>query len=61
MLLGELCGLSVTLTGSSCMTRSTAIFLYVFVEKARPVLFEVRLEKIASTPLLVWWQVLTPT
>jgi hypothetical protein len=43
------------------MTRSTAIFLYVFVEKARPVLFEVRLEKIASTPLLVWWQVLTPT
>jgi hypothetical protein len=43
------------------LTRGTDIFLYVFVEKARPVLFQVKLEKIVSTPLLVWWQVLTPT
>jgi hypothetical protein len=33
------------------MTRGTYIFLYVFVEKARLVLFQVKLEKIASTPL----------
>jgi hypothetical protein len=45
--------LSATLTGSSCMTRSTCIFLYVFVEKARPALSQVVLEKIASTPSLV--------
>jgi hypothetical protein len=51
MLIGELCDLSTTLTGSSCMTRGTDIFLYVFVEKSRPVLFQVKLEKIASTPL----------
>jgi hypothetical protein len=50
-----------TLTDSSCMTRGTCIFLYIFVEKARPALFQVELEKIASAPLLVWWQVLTPT
>jgi hypothetical protein len=61
MLLGELCGLLATLTDNNCMTRSRCIFLYVFVEKARPALFQVRLEKISSTPLLVWWQVLTPT
>jgi hypothetical protein len=61
MPLGELCGLLATLTGSSYMTRITGIFLYVFVEKARTTLFQVRLEKITSTPLLVWWQVLTPT
>ena len=60
MLLGELYGLSATLTGSNFMTLSTSIFLYVFVEKARPALFQVGLEKIASTHLLVWWQVLTP-
>jgi hypothetical protein len=35
---------------SSCITRSTGIFLCVFVEKVRPALFEVELEKIASTP-----------
>jgi hypothetical protein len=51
MLLGELYGLSATLIGSSYMKRGTNIFLYVFVEKARPVLFHVKLEKIASTPL----------
>jgi hypothetical protein len=51
MLLAELCGLLATLIGSSCTTRGTDIFLYVFVEKARPVLFQVKLEKIASTPL----------
>jgi hypothetical protein len=50
MLLGELYGLSATLTCSSCTTRSIGIFLYVFVEKARPALFQVELEKIASTP-----------
>jgi hypothetical protein len=50
MLLGELYGLSATLTGSSCRTQSTDIFLRVFVEKARPSLFQVELEKIASTP-----------
>jgi hypothetical protein len=50
MLLGELCGPSATLTGSSCTTRSTYIFLCVFVEKPRPALFQVELEKIASTP-----------
>jgi hypothetical protein len=51
MLLGELCGLLVTLTSNSCMTQGTNIFLYIFVEKARPVLFQVKLENIASTPL----------
>jgi hypothetical protein len=55
MLLGELYGPSATLTGSSCTTRSTDIFLYVFVEKARPALFQAEPEKIASTPKLVWW------
>jgi hypothetical protein len=39
MLLGEFCGPSATPTGSSCTTRSTSIFLYVFMEKARPALF----------------------
>jgi hypothetical protein len=51
MLLGELCGLSATIIDSSCMTQGTNIFLYVFMEKARPVLFQVKLEKIASTPM----------
>jgi hypothetical protein len=32
------------------MTRSTGIFLCVLVEGARPALFQVELEKIASTP-----------
>jgi hypothetical protein len=50
MLLGELYSPSATLTGSSCTTRSIGIFLYVFVEKARPTLFRVELEKIDSTP-----------
>jgi hypothetical protein len=50
MLLGELYGPSATPTGSSFTTRSTGIFLCVFVEKARLVLFQVELEKIASTP-----------
>jgi hypothetical protein len=39
MLLSEFCGPSATPTGSSCTTRSTSIFLYVFMEKARPALF----------------------
>jgi hypothetical protein len=51
MLLEELRGLSATLIGSSCTARSTYIFLYVFVEKAKPVFFQVKLKKIASTPL----------
>jgi hypothetical protein len=59
MLLEELYGLLATLVDSSCMTRGIDIFLYVFVEEARSVLFQVKLEKIASTPLLVCWQVLT--
>jgi hypothetical protein len=33
MLLGELCGLSATFIGSSCMTRGIDIFLYVFMGK----------------------------
>jgi hypothetical protein len=37
--------------GSSCTTRRTDIFPYVLVEKARQVLFQMKLEKIASTPL----------
>jgi hypothetical protein len=51
ILLGKLYGLSATPIGSSCMTQGTDIFLEVFVEKARPVLFQVKVEKIASTPL----------
>jgi hypothetical protein len=39
MLLGELYGLSATLIGNNFTTQGTYIFLYVFVEKARPVLF----------------------
>jgi hypothetical protein len=39
MLLRKLCGPSATPTSSYCTTRSTGIFLYVFVEKARPALF----------------------
>jgi hypothetical protein len=39
MLLGELCGPSATLTGSIYTTRSTSIFLYVFMEKARLAFF----------------------
>jgi hypothetical protein len=50
MLLGELYGPSATPTGNSCTTRSKGIFLCVFMEKARPTLFQVELEKIASTP-----------
>jgi hypothetical protein len=50
MLLGELCGPLTTPTGSCCTTRSTGILLCVFVEKARPALFQVELEKIVSTP-----------
>jgi hypothetical protein len=50
MLLGELYGPSATLTSRNCRTQSTNIFLCVFVEKARPALFQVELEKIASTP-----------
>jgi hypothetical protein len=49
MLLGKLCGLLATLYRQQL--HDTYIFLYVFVEKARPVLFQVKLEKIASTPL----------
>jgi hypothetical protein len=50
MLLGGLCGPLATPTGSSCTTRSTGISLYVFVEKAKPTVFQVELKKIASTP-----------
>jgi hypothetical protein len=51
MLLEELCGLSATPIDSNCTTWSTSIFLYVLIEKARLMLFQVKLEKIASTPL----------
>jgi hypothetical protein len=50
MLPGDLCGPLATLSGSRCTTWSTDIFLCVFMEKTRPALFLVELEKIASTP-----------
>jgi hypothetical protein len=49
MLLGELCGLSATPTGSSYTKRSTCIFLYVFVERTRPALFQVEKMKTSIT------------
>jgi hypothetical protein len=51
MVVEELCGPSATPIGSSCTTWSIGIFLYILVEKAKQVFFQVKLEKIASTPL----------
>jgi hypothetical protein len=51
MLLEELCGPLATPISNSCTTWSTGIFLYVLMEKAILVLFQVKFEKIASTPL----------
>jgi hypothetical protein len=51
MLLGELYGPSATPIGSSCTTQRTCIFPYVLVERTRQVLFQVKLEKVTSTPL----------
>jgi hypothetical protein len=41
---------SLSCTYRQLLTRSTSIFLCVFVERTRPSLFQVELEKIASTP-----------
>jgi hypothetical protein len=51
MLLEKLYGLLATLISSSYTTRGIDIFLYVFMEKVRTMLFQVKLENIASTPL----------